>query len=124
MFFKQKTAYGMLISDWSSDVCSSDLLDMVDRLRVQQRLEQHVGKAQREEVLDRFLAGIMVDAKDMIIGEGAADLLVDGWRRSEVVRLEEGRVGKEWVRTCRSGWERSHKKKTKSKRKLRQQLNT
>src|SRR3546814_10081346 len=26
-FFKQKTAYGMRISDWSSDVCSSDLLD-------------------------------------------------------------------------------------------------
>src|SRR3546814_17118846 len=25
-FFKQKTAYEMLISDWSSDVCSSDLL--------------------------------------------------------------------------------------------------
>src|SRR3546814_6046729 len=26
-FFKQKTAYGMRISDWSSDVCSSDLQD-------------------------------------------------------------------------------------------------
>src|SRR3546814_6078966 len=25
-FFKQKTAYEMLISDWSSDVCSSDLI--------------------------------------------------------------------------------------------------
>src|SRR3546814_1892927 len=25
LFFKQKTAYGMRISDWSSDVCSSDL---------------------------------------------------------------------------------------------------
>src|SRR3546814_5496872 len=24
-FFKQKTAYEMVISDWSSDVCSSDL---------------------------------------------------------------------------------------------------
>src|SRR3546814_8565458 len=27
-FFKQKTAYEMRISDWSSDVCSSDLLEM------------------------------------------------------------------------------------------------
>src|SRR3546814_3630901 len=27
-FFKQKTAYEMHISDWSSDVCSSDLLGM------------------------------------------------------------------------------------------------
>src|SRR3546814_1512243 len=26
-FFKQKTAYEMRISDWSSDVCSSDLMD-------------------------------------------------------------------------------------------------
>src|SRR3546814_9120227 len=26
-FFKQKTAYEMRISDWSSDVCSSDLAD-------------------------------------------------------------------------------------------------
>src|SRR3546814_6263931 len=29
-FFKQKTAYGMRISDWSSDVCSSDLTDLVN----------------------------------------------------------------------------------------------
>src|SRR3546814_18582635 len=28
-FFKQKTAYEMRISDWSSDVCSSDLTDEV-----------------------------------------------------------------------------------------------
>src|SRR3546814_2192567 len=26
-FFKQKTAYEMRISDWSSDVCSSDLVE-------------------------------------------------------------------------------------------------
>src|SRR3546814_7368670 len=32
-FFKQKTAYEMRISDWSSDVCSSDL----DRPRLRQR---------------------------------------------------------------------------------------
>src|SRR3546814_13214450 len=29
-FFKQKTAYEMRISDWSSDVCSSDLPDVLD----------------------------------------------------------------------------------------------
>src|SRR3546814_6015449 len=29
-FFKQKTAYEMRISDWSSDVCSSDLRTRVD----------------------------------------------------------------------------------------------
>src|SRR3546814_14323995 len=31
-FFKQKTAYEMRISDWSSDVCSSDLLILADAL--------------------------------------------------------------------------------------------
>src|SRR3546814_10792038 len=31
-FFKQKTAYEMRISDWSSDVCSSDLHEKVVRL--------------------------------------------------------------------------------------------
>src|SRR3546814_2200361 len=30
-FFKQKTAYEMRISDWSSDVCSSDLPSTTDR---------------------------------------------------------------------------------------------
>src|SRR3546814_1230587 len=30
-FFKQKTAYEMRISDWSSDVCSSDLSSVVGR---------------------------------------------------------------------------------------------
>src|SRR3546814_6253599 len=30
LFFKQKTAYERRISDWSSDVCSSDLNTLVD----------------------------------------------------------------------------------------------
>src|SRR3546814_11930631 len=34
-FFKQKTAYEMRISDWSSDVCSSDLLQ--NRVRIHRR---------------------------------------------------------------------------------------
>src|SRR3546814_8966558 len=33
--FKQKTAYGMRISDWSSDVCSSDL-SMLQRLGLEE----------------------------------------------------------------------------------------
>src|SRR3546814_13218187 len=32
-FFKQKTAYEMRISDWSSDVCSSDLLVLLPAYR-------------------------------------------------------------------------------------------
>src|SRR3546814_8911015 len=33
-FFKQKTAYEMRISDWSSDVCSSDLNNKSQALRI------------------------------------------------------------------------------------------
>src|SRR3546814_3690127 len=43
-FFKQKTAYEMRISDWSSDVCSSDLLVEPDR---------HIGRAIRRRTRQR-----------------------------------------------------------------------
>src|SRR3546814_9176259 len=56
-FFKQKTAYEMRISDWSSDVCSSDLFDVGglgavglgagDDARVDHRVEHDPGAAQR-----------------------------------------------------------------------------
>src|SRR3546814_10516703 len=36
-FFKQKTAYEMRISDWSSDVCSSDLDDLAGHAQLAQR---------------------------------------------------------------------------------------
>src|SRR3546814_4927766 len=46
-FFKQKTAYEMRISDWISDVCSSDLprgrrFESIHQSRVQSSLFQHV----------------------------------------------------------------------------------
>src|SRR3546814_2657016 len=39
-FFKQKTAYEMRISDWSSDVCSSDLVEAIAPLRPLQHVDQ------------------------------------------------------------------------------------
>src|SRR3546814_6447563 len=41
-FFKQKTAYDMRISDWSSDVCSSDLTytDVTEITRSREALEE------------------------------------------------------------------------------------
>src|SRR3546814_18061006 len=41
-FFKQKTAYEMRISDWSSDVCSSDLRD-IDFLHLHRGPRQAIG---------------------------------------------------------------------------------
>src|SRR3546814_8159583 len=48
-FVKQKTAYEMRISDWSSDVCSSDLMSAVPRAT----LRQPVGRIQ-----NRFMAAV------------------------------------------------------------------
>src|SRR3546814_1385020 len=79
-FFKQKTAYEMRISDWSSDVCSSDLVER------QLRRAAAVGQ-QRDPPAAR--------------PPGVAQHL-DG-RRSE-----ERRVGKECVSTCRSRWSPYH----------------
>src|SRR3546814_1326823 len=63
-FFKQKTAYEMRISDWSSDVCSSDLVEIIG---VRLELLTH-GVALP---LDRFAIG-GVDAQKM------GQLAVDG----------------------------------------------
>src|SRR3546814_3286584 len=41
-FFKQKTAYEMRISDWSSDVCSSDLSQVAQRRAAVQNAELDV----------------------------------------------------------------------------------
>src|SRR3546814_3118552 len=44
-FFKQKTAYEMRISDWSSDVCSSDLKDVLAVVDTGDRDEQFLRDA-------------------------------------------------------------------------------
>src|SRR3546814_2190536 len=61
-FFKQKTAYEMRISDWSSDVCSSDLIvgngdgyggrldHLVYRCKARRLAEHHVGRANIEAI--------------------------------------------------------------------------
>src|SRR3546814_3149954 len=102
-FFKQKTAYEMRISDWSSDVCSSDL---------------HEGAVQRERGI--FLAKCAIGANGQQSFAAALAPIADGDRRrrradidqplagSPGRRSEERRVGKECVRTCRSRWSPYH----------------
>src|SRR3546814_6460015 len=60
-FFKQKTAYEMRISDWSSDVCSSDLGSIMSR-RGSLSIDDE-GTPTRENVLieDGILKGYMQD---------------------------------------------------------------
>src|SRR3546814_7697345 len=87
-FFKQKTAYEMRISDWSSDVCSSDLLFLP--LRTPGALRD---RTDRRSLLirHRFLPFHKPNSS---------------WPLS--VRSEERRVGKECVSTCRSRWSPYH----------------
>src|SRR3546814_3187680 len=77
-FFKQKTAYEMRISDWSSDVCSSDLKPAQDQPGT-------AGIGQRLQPVERV-----------------------GIARQDMQRSEERRVGKECVSTCRSRWSPYH----------------
>src|SRR3546814_3659807 len=96
-FFKQKTAYEMRISDWSSDVCSSDLYqgilgvsyDVTDELKA---------------YLDyRYFA------TEDLKGTTPAGADVDVENESHTgMRSEERRVGKECVSTCRSRWSPYH----------------
>src|SRR3546814_7805414 len=91
-FFKQKTAYEMRISDWSSDVCSSDL----------------GGHAAAHIILvPGELAEFLDDPDDRRVVELdlVADPFVIGFGRLHAQhRSEERRVGKECVSTCRSRW--------------------
>src|SRR3546814_10904665 len=48
-FFKQKTAYEMRIRDWSSDVCSSDLLASREPDHMVRRVEWHRLYRQRRD---------------------------------------------------------------------------
>src|SRR3546814_7136620 len=56
-FFKQKTAYEMRISDWSSDVCSSDLgpgtIAMIQSAGSRPDVLQQILRRKQEEVAER-----------------------------------------------------------------------
>src|SRR3546814_2083180 len=64
-FFKQKTAYEMRISDWSSDVCSSDLLRRGGVLRpgVAARRPAHAAGADRADIAEDILEEAAVAAE-------------------------------------------------------------
>src|SRR3546814_9346437 len=91
-FFKQKTAYEMRISDWSSDVCSSDL-----------------AAADAADTRPLVIADYSDNPGSGAYGDGIR--LLEALLQAGVKRSEERRVGKECVSTCRSRWAPQHKKK-------------
>src|SRR3546814_4488880 len=79
-FFKQKTAYEMRISDWSSDVCSSDLLPVggacLGKRGIDRFVAEHVALAeQRTDVGGGLRAGFRIAIKDRDLDAGGAQRL-------------------------------------------------
>src|SRR3546814_5770496 len=98
-FFKQKTAYEMRISDWSSDVCSSDLprpTACCSSMSCMSCQDWCAGCSKAEPLLQ--LPGALQSLQ-----LAAFPLQFPDLRRSE-----ERRVGKECVSTCRSRWSPYH----------------
>src|SRR3546814_2089895 len=102
-FFKQKTAYERRISDWSSDVCSSDLDDesVLVTGGCDEGREQH---RRRNRCFDATTSNAdLGGTKDEKTAGPSHWQRGIGWLRP-VTRSEERRVGKECVSTCRSRW--------------------
>src|SRR3546814_16388384 len=106
LFFKQKTAYELRISDWSSDVCSSDLFAGFVALTVDVVGKEEVdGLALVEGLLHPAVALRDFDANPLEGSDQARP--VDLFDLANA-RSEERRVGKECVSTCRSRWSPYH----------------
>src|SRR3546814_17275853 len=105
-FCKQKTAYEMRISDWSSDVCSSDLLQpFADARRELRMVEEHPGFIKNEQ--RRPPGEPLFEPMEQIGQHRRDDARVPHQRlglEALNIRSEERRVGKECVSTCRSRW--------------------
>src|SRR3546814_14946785 len=95
----------MRISDWSSDVCSSDLAGAVEFdgtdytvTRVRDGTVAYTGTSLSAEKIDGLSLSVDTSAGAPQAGD----------------RSEERRVGKECVSTCRSRWSPYHSKKKRS----------
>src|SRR3546814_18165274 len=101
-FFQQKTAYEVRISDWSSDVCSSDLSPAAAPLPLG---PPHRGRRPNIDQRDARRTGFAAGADAHWI-----DSVPPIWRTKQVCpfalssRSEQRRVGTRCVSTCRSRW--------------------
>src|SRR3546814_8750135 len=77
-FFKQKTAYEMRISDWSSDVCSSDLI-----------LDQRLGRARRWQRVNPVHHGTICRPRYVEVAADALDEYRDQYDHDAPPRSEE-----------------------------------
>src|SRR3546814_5176856 len=113
VFCKQKTAYEVRISDWSSDVCSSDLERTLPRHARLVLIGDFLDPLEQWYAAMRFhtaqgARGHLVQVLD----PAEEDLPFTGRTRLD---RKSRRVGKAGVRTIRSRWSPSHYKKTSTK---------
>src|SRR3546814_7533036 len=111
--FKQTTAYELRISDWSSDVCSSDLLlatgrDPAEQARLEKAAASIAAANTFKAVAEEWLAKVTKE------GLSPATLKKNRWLLdfsyqfighrpiAEIQRSEARRGGKKWFSTCRS----------------------
>src|SRR3546814_3747134 len=93
-FFKRRTAYEVRISDWSSDVCSSDLLrEIVPRRAVAGRADDdhRVGEAGGDEV-GAEIVGIFLEGDEQVEaarrgrgGDAAEQREIEGVDRASIL---------------------------------------
>src|SRR3546814_1187697 len=121
-FFNQKTAYEMRISDWSSDVCSSDLVGSargaaaVDGRSPRIEVDQHPAARQPVRALTQLDIADHGDQPPVEVVNGdiaLCDFIALGHRDTArgvepVDRAAERLGGQECVSTCRSRWSRYH----------------
>src|SRR3546814_10907238 len=100
-FFKQKTAYEMRISDWSSDVCSSDL-QRESLSRAATWLSQKVIRTEVSDPMSGFFAVSRKAFEEALPNHSNVGFKI------MLDRSEERRVGNECVSTCRSRWSPYH----------------
>src|SRR3546814_11435945 len=114
----------MRISDWSSDVCSSDLLGPPIRVAGDRGSGNAIVTKKRTGLLLPLIAALTLAAPALAQDDGSLAQSSSPPERTSVLytygdepcRSEERRVGKECVRTCRSRWPpHTSKKKKKTK---------
>ena len=107
-FFKQKTAYRIYQCDWSSDVCSSDLVEAEAALYTGDAFH-HDWVSSTLDTVKSYGAEVLIGGRGKVAhGRDAVDAAIEQTREF-LTRSEERRVGKE----CRSRWSPEHQKKKK-----------
>src|SRR3546814_14008917 len=112
----------MHISDWSSDVCSSDLREKKSLGYAAQEVDgEELSQVRQSNFVDALagkVAGVTVTGSPSGIG-GSSRITIRGDKSLNInanqplFRSEERRVGKECVSTCRSRGSPYHEKKNK-----------